>query len=531
MAHTDIAPSPRSTNLGNKVGAFLVILTIFCVLFRFILHLIAKTTHSKEGQQRTGEKINIDESQKSIGEESLQKKHIEGLQAQQLESLPSLVAGVQSDERSLQLEATMQIRRLLSKELNPPIEEVVQSGVVPRLVEFLSSEDFPKLQYEAAWALTNIASGTWRNTKVVIDHGAVPIFIKLLASSNDDVREQAAWALGNVAGDSARTRDLVLSQGALMPLLAQLYEHDKLSMLRTASWTLSNFCRGKPEPEFERVKPAIPVLKHLVHANDEVVLTNACWALSYISGGQNKNVQAIIEAGFCPHLVELLLHPTPSVLSPVLLIIGNIVTGDDSQTQCIIDHGALPCLLNLLTCNYEMSIMKSACWAISNITAGNREQIQAVIDAGLIGPLVNLLQNANLDVQKEAALAIANAAFGCTQEQMKHLVSQGCIKPLCDLLECSDQSVVSVSLAGLEYILEAGEAEKNLGRTGDTNYYAQLIDDVNGTEKIVNLLYHHDDFGNYKNAERILKTYWTEEEEEEEEEDEESTSEEEEEEG
>lgn len=31
-------------------------------------------------------------------------------------------------------------------ERNPPIEEVIQSGVVPRFVEFLTREDFPQLQ-------------------------------------------------------------------------------------------------------------------------------------------------------------------------------------------------------------------------------------------------------------------------------------------------------------------------------------------------------------------------------------------------
>ncbi|KAI3820012.1 hypothetical protein L1987_13868 [Smallanthus sonchifolius] len=47
--------------------------------------------------------------------------------------------------------------------------------------------------------------------------------------------------------------------------------------------------------------------------------------------------------------------------------------------ECIIEHGALPCLLNLLTDNHKKSIKKEACWTISNITAGNKEQYQAWI--------------------------------------------------------------------------------------------------------------------------------------------------------
>lgn len=89
---------------------------------------------------------------------------------------------------------------------------------------------------------------------MVINAQAVPEFINLLSSSVLDVREQAVWALGNIAGDSPQCRDYVLQQGALRPLLTLLSEHHKLSMLRNATWTLSNFCRGKsPQPDWELV--------------------------------------------------------------------------------------------------------------------------------------------------------------------------------------------------------------------------------------------------------------------------------------
>ncbi|KAE8712358.1 Importin subunit alpha-1b [Hibiscus syriacus] len=445
---------------------------------------------AEEGRRRRED--NMVEIRKSKREESLQKKRREGLQAQQLpaslqssnvekklESLPSMVAGVWSDDGAAQLEATTQFRKLLSIERSPPIEEVIQSGVVPRFVEFLMKEDFPQLQ--------------------------------LLGSPSDDVREQAVWALGNVAGDSPRCRDLVLSHGALMPLLAQLNEHSKLSLLRNATWTLSNFCRGKPQPPFDQVRPALPALERLIHSNDEEVLTDACWALSYLSDGTNDKIQAVIEAGVCPRLVELLLNPSPSVLIPALRTVGNIVTGDDYRLR----HSLRFCFILkfcLLTHNHKKSIKKEACWTISNITAGNKEQIQAVINAGIIVPLVSLLQNAEFDIKKEAAWAISNATSGGTHDQIKYLVSQGCIQPLCDLLAFPDPRIITVCLEGLENILKVGEAEK-AASGGEINNCAQWIEDAEGLEKIENLQ-SHDNNEIYEKAVKILETYWLEEDEE-----------------
>lgn len=431
--------------------------------------------------------------------------------ASKLENLPAMVAGVMGPDPAVQTECTTQFRRLLSIEKNPPIQEVIDSNVVPRFVEFLSRDDNPALQFEAAWALTNIASGTSDNTKVVIEYGAVPIFVKLLSSTNDDVREQAVWALGNIAGDSPPCRDLVLESGAMEPLLRQLQSQGKLSMMRNATWTLSNFCRGKPQPLFDRVRIALPTLAELICHNDEEVLTDSCWALSYLSDGPNDKIQAVIDAGVCRRLVDLLMNPSPAVQTPALRTVGNIVTGNDEQTQFIINHRALPCLLALLG-SPKKGIRKEACWTISNITAGISDQIQAVIDNNIIPPLVQLLVGAEFDIRKEAAWAISNATSGGTPQQIKFLVSQGCIRPLCDLLGVTDPKIVTIALEGLENILKVGEADAK--ETGMNNDMATYIADADGLNRIEDLQ-HHSNQEIYDKCIKILEQYYGVEEEEE----------------
>lgn len=55
--------------------------------------------------------------------------------------------------------------------------------------------------------------------------------------------------------------------------------------------------------------------------------------------------------------------------------------------------------------------------------------------------------------------------------------------------------------------------EKVSGNSGDVNFYAQLIDDAEGLEKIENLQ-SHDNNEIYEKAVKILETYWLEEEDE-----------------
>jgi hypothetical protein len=212
-------------------------------------------------------------------------------------NLHSVVEMVKSQDPRIQLQATAYFRKLLSQEKNPPIQAIIETGVMTYLVEFLKPNHSPQLQFEAAWALTNIASGSSEQTHLVIECGAVPAFRDLLFSPKDEIREQAVWALGNIAGDSPTCRDYVLSHQVMGPLLQNLAENSTLSMLRNATWTLSNLCRAKPQPDWDLVSPALPTLAKLIFSTDDEVVTDACWALSYLSDGSEERIQTVIEAG------------------------------------------------------------------------------------------------------------------------------------------------------------------------------------------------------------------------------------------
>ena len=191
------------------------------------------------------------------------------------------------------------------------------------------------------------------------------LFVKLLSNTYDDVRDQVVWALANIAGDSPSHRDLVLESGAMEPLLRHLkIQGTKIRMTRNATWTLMNLCRGKPPPSFDMVKAAIPTLAELILTSDqdEKILEDSCWTLSYIFDGPNDKSQAIIEASICQRLNDLLMNPSPSVQYAALKAVGNILAGNDEQKQLIIKHNVIPGLLALLYS--PKNVIEKKAWTI-----------------------------------------------------------------------------------------------------------------------------------------------------------------------
>lgn len=476
-----------------------------------------KATISAEDSRRKREETAL-EIRKNKREESLQKRRNITFTETEDASIntPALIADIQniplhaqklfSNDPTAQYEATVAIRKLLSIEKNPPILDVINAGVVPRLVELLKDSSRPKLQFETSWALTNIASGTSEQTHLVVRSGAVPLFISLLQSSDEELREQAVWALGNIAGDGTLCRDHVLEQGFMQPLLQVLsHQNNRQTMQRNATWALSNLCRGKPQPKFSMVSPCLPTLARLLYSPDQEIVIDAAWALSYLSDGPDSNIQAVLNSGVAPRLIELLQHNYFAVQTPTLRTVGNIVTGNDQQTQAIIDLGGIQALGTLLS-STRKALRKESAWALSNITAGNQIQTQLIINANLIHPLVQLVSAAEHDVKKEAAWAISNATTWKSPEQIQHMVSVGVIQALVELLAFNDTKIILVALDALENILEVGESLIPKTRN-NKNPYCDVLEEADGLDKL-DQLQMHESTEIYEKAIRILEVFF-----------------------
>lgn len=137
-------------------------------------------------------------------------------------------------------------------DFNPPIDVVVQCGVVPSFVNFLATASNVKEKIEVLCCLTNIACGSDTVIELLLECNIVSVLLNILQTDFTlTVRERCYWMASNLSHSLDRSRHLLISEGILDLILEELglisssriLPRPSLGLLRIIVWTLCNLSR------------------------------------------------------------------------------------------------------------------------------------------------------------------------------------------------------------------------------------------------------------------------------------------------
>eukprot|EP01119_Soliformovum_irregulare_P025952 TRINITY_DN9749_c0_g1_i1.p1 TRINITY_DN9749_c0_g1~~TRINITY_DN9749_c0_g1_i1.p1 ORF type:complete len:419 (+),score=68.77 TRINITY_DN9749_c0_g1_i1:83-1339(+) len=326
-------------------------------------------------------------------------------------------------------EITRKIRKLLAIDGDPPIQEFIAAGAVSVLARVIVRSTSSTLHFEAAWVLTNLASGNMHQTHRVIEQGIVVIFVHLLNSLCSNVCDQAIWGLGNIAGCCHECRDIVLRSGIIQHLL-KIEPNTHLSYLRNGLWVVSNLFRKHPKPEWDLISQLFPLVFQFLMHDDAEVICNAAWAISYVAAMGKEGCQTIIDSNLVPRLIELIVHSSRFIQVPILESIRYIALQDAQFSRPLIDAGLLQNIGHAI--NHSSQKIEREAHLIIVPFVVDRVLMEEVIRAGVIDDIMVRLRALPTDHRAYATLIAMFKAPSPTQ--LRYLLDRGAIQILCHMI-------------------------------------------------------------------------------------------------
>lgn len=98
--------------------------------------------------------------------------------------------GIFVEPQEIVLSSLRKLRSMLSSKFDTPIQEAIDLGAVPKLIELIGKKENYSIQYEAAWCLTNIASGSEDQVKSIISKGGIPALMGMMNTIHRNNQEQ-----------------------------------------------------------------------------------------------------------------------------------------------------------------------------------------------------------------------------------------------------------------------------------------------------------------------------------------------------
>ncbi len=291
-------------------------------------------------------------------------------------------------------------------------DALLAAGAMPPLLKILESDpqNLP-LQRIGAWCLSSMVEGRYSNSSNdSSSSGSAPKrkypdaedidILSLLTTlrrmldeeEDEEILGFTCWALSHLCDGPAyhiyaviyetdwMTAPLppagtrpIAPQDGVIPRLIELLLHPSPKVAKPALRTIGNcVCAECTTPETMNLSDRVmPVVDY---------------------------TEVVLDYDAVPRLRELIDHEHREIQKEACWTLSNIAAGTPSQIQAVIDSGAIPPLVNLVNNeNTDKEVRSEACWVVLNATScGNDEQIDILINEGCVSVLGVLLAEASM---------------------------------------------------------------------------------------------------------------------------------------
>jgi len=208
----------------------------------------------------------------------------------------------------------------------------------------------------------------------------LPVLNRLLHMSDSEVLSYVCWSLSHLCDHASHIAQVVTTSntatsksktnngGGLVPRLVELLTH----------------------PSWRVTKPALRTIGNIVCAE--------CSDDGSSSTATTDYTETILECGAVPKLKELITHSNREIQKEAAWPLSNIAAGTVEQIQAVIDSGAIPPLVNLVRDKKtDQEVRSEACWVVLNATScGSDSQIEVLVDEGCVSVLGVLLSEVSM---------------------------------------------------------------------------------------------------------------------------------------
>ncbi|EIE20347.1 hypothetical protein COCSUDRAFT_83547 [Coccomyxa subellipsoidea C-169] len=316
----------------------------------------------------------------------------------------------------------------------------------------LNAQDSWEKQAAAAAALTSFVQGFAPGPEEVARFRGIPKLVDLLCSSSETVKERAAEALLAVVGKDAGSQAALRESGGVPSVLSLIQSSTGAGHSRAAEHAAALLYRltfyQAAHAELQAAG-CIEALVPLLHSGEARLKRHAVWAVQNLTEQPDQ----------------------ATLLEPAAIALSNLAAGTEAHKERIVDAGALPVLVKLL------SHQEEAAGALGSLVRGHTANQEAVRAAGAIARLISLVTTSAPAVRGQAAWALQALTEGnaACQEDFRQ---SGGVASLTGLLRFPEQ---------WNWTPAVGAAD-TLGSMAATSREAEMaIHEAGGTDKLKEL--------------------------------------------